>query len=170
MPQQLDHLAFLKQVADFGHGVFTRTMFHADPLQRKALQNWCGTQLELVEIIPGTPRTVFLHVLTAAGMKHFKAKSSLTSCTTVHGLADLALLNAYLFELGTPFLLPPSPYRVWDINGVRVGQVSTRYGLPKNPESCDVLLVLPKSRAAIPEHHQSLPFYTPLSLQKADFP
>lgn len=169
-PAEPDHLVFLKKIADFGHGVFTRTMFHSDVRQRKALQNWCLTHKNFVEIISSSPRTVSLHVLTPAGMKHFRGQSRLTQSTTVHGIADILVLNAYAFELGEPDLFPYSTDRSWTIAGLRVGLVSTRYGLPKSPGSFDRLLILPNTLRNHTKLSDRLPFYIPLALKKTDFP
>lgn len=169
MPQ-LDHLAFLKQVADFGHGVFTRTMFHPERDRRKGLVSWINSNPSFVETISAPNRSPCLHVFTTAGMKHFSAQSRLTGCTSLHGLADIVLLNAYIFEIGTPFLLPHSPERQWIIDGLRVGLVSSRYGFPKFPETFDRLLILPTVRSKYPHPKSDLCFYTPASLVPALFP
>lgn len=170
LPLEQTHLEFLKDIADYGHGVFVRTMFHPDRMRRKSLVSWLKAHPEFVETIDAPNNSPSLHVLTPEGMKHFSAQSSLTKSTTVHGLTDILILNAYVFEMGAPFLLPYSVDRTWTLESLKVGLVSTRYGMPLAPETFDRLLILPKSRQALPSHLHHLPFYTPAALLKVAFP
>ena len=145
----------LKQMADFGHGIFTLTMLE-DPKQRDALKQWIRRNRPYLSEQKGTHGDIKICSLTNVGMEFFEAKDSLTRAKTWSTFADMALINAYMVETNCYVNYQNKPNMKVEINGEKAGLISSTWGVTTELREVAVLLTLPKTRVELLQDDSSI--------------
>lgn len=139
----MDYPTLLKQIALYGHGVFTITMI-PDKSEQQALRMFIQRNPELFFQLQGNKGHNKLLILTRKGSQYFGARNCpLLKSSEYYTLLDYATINAYLAEIEVFESYKISPREPILFNAKTIGLVSNRWGIPQVP--VDLLLASPKT-------------------------
>ena len=129
----------LKNVADYGHGIFTLTMLQ-DLKERDAMKKWITSNKSLFTGFITPPREIKIHVLTKKGMKHFDGQDSLSEGSVYSTFLDTAIVNSYMIEVDEFTQYKNEPHISIQIQEKKIGLVSYSWGLSEKLADFDQLI------------------------------
>lgn len=135
----------LKNIADYGHGVFTLTMA-GERKQQNSLTVWLRRNPDVYRHWKGVHPDVGVYCLTREGMAYFDGKDTLSTSKSYFSYLEMAILNSYMVEKNHFVSYKLKPHLVVEIAGKTIGVLSPRYGIPKHSSAINLLISTPETR------------------------
>lgn len=151
-----DYQSLLKSVACFGRGVFSITMLE-DNREKHAFKMYLYRNQGIFEQLKGTHGDIKILQLNRHGMQQFGGEiRNHRMILTWASLLDIALMNAYMVQVGEFQSYKTSPHTIVNILERRVGIISNRWGLTRKVVETDILLATKKSITNLLEDQEEL--------------
>ena len=131
----------LKNVADYGHGVFTLTIMQ-NRKERDALKKWVYRNPSYIRNFLSRPREIKIFTLSQLGMKVFNAQDDLSQGSAYTTFLDMALANAYMVETENFTRYKNQSHITLNYEQENVGLVSFSWGLRDSLEGITKLITV----------------------------
>ncbi len=141
----------LKNVAIFGHGIFSTTMLD-DPKERNALTVFIHRNPTLFNSFNGRRGDLVVHALSKEGLEYLEVKGKLSRAQSWQSHLDMLIINAYMAEVDSWVTYVNSPHAILEIAGKKVGLVSQRWGINAAIDQLDILLCTPQTKDQVLEN------------------
>ena len=111
-----------------------------DEKERDALKKWIYANKQLFTGFITPPREIKIQMLTQQGMKYFDGQDTLSQGVVHATFLDMAIVNAYMVEIGKFTRYKNEPHITININDKNINLVSYSWGLKEDLSNIDLLI------------------------------